>query len=90
MCDLSWEEVRMTHKQLNIPDHSISNPGVVSRSSVTSALLHSAPPPPTVMTSYAPTPSTSPCPWKSSLRRQEVVQRTRRWGRGCNTAGLRR
>ena len=46
MCDLSWEEVRMTHKQLNIPDHSIFNPGVVSRSSVTSALLHSAPPTP--------------------------------------------
>lgn len=36
----------MTHKQLNIPDHSISNPGVVSRSSVTSALLHSVPPTP--------------------------------------------
>ena len=36
----------MTHKQLNIPDHSISNPGVVSRSSVPSALLHSAPPTP--------------------------------------------
>ena len=24
MCDLTWEEVRMTHKQLNIPDLSIS------------------------------------------------------------------
>ena len=36
----------MTHKQLNIPDHSMSTPGVVSRSSVTSALLHSAPPTP--------------------------------------------
>lgn len=27
MCDLTWEEVKVTHKQLNAPGPSISNPG---------------------------------------------------------------
>ena len=68
MCDLIWEEVKMTHKQLNIPDHSISNPGVVSRSSVISAPLHSLP---AAMISHA-LPFTSPCPWESSPRCQNA------------------
>lgn len=28
MCDLTWDEVKVTHEQLNIPDPSISNPGL--------------------------------------------------------------
>lgn len=70
MCDLSWEEVRMTQKQLNIPDHSISNPGVVSRSSVTSAPLHTAPTP-----NSHDLPCT--CPQHLSLPLGELTQTSR-------------
>lgn len=84
MCGLTWEEVKATHKQLNIPDHSISNPGVVSRSSATSPRPRSPRGAPRLPDT---TPLTDPCSIEA-VHSAAKMQRTWGGGRGKNTSGL--